>query len=843
MKLVSIEQAGNIGVRINGKIGRLWPTRADVSDGQITVVQEGCADYQGNVGEVEINGAYPDTEEACLEALEFLGNFRSGGGASVQSRQRQYLKTTTPLTAAVGLTQVIAGSSVADMSGAAPEEIRAGDIIVGPEGNQAIVIIGGTPVTDITVEVITQVGTGAFSRHTYLSDWVPGEIIPANANFDLTGVDIGIINHVEENVDMVIAFMNGYELHITNVDFAGTGYPYSIFHKRGDSIQYLWRSNSGQTDAAWNDLDNADIHFAADSKILTLKNSSVVEYCTINGEAIFIPALESDKYDLEDVYNELNERKQDKEEILPNLLDYAKGSIIPTSPTIGWDVESLVQQTVNDTKSMNLQTKEFQILLQNDSNEEVQNPTQQTKPGNQIARHLLLKSFDLSGVDTGHPLNTEENWYEDDWLLLYDDSWTYSYGIWRSFDDGTIRANDPNGSYVLFDGNSWTASFENEYLLWDSAIKKLSLMNPMDVWVESNYGDTISQYLVTYNPFDTVFSYRLRLIDNAGNHDVYTGGAWAADYNGNYGIRFSNSGGLTGNRKVLRFTGNNPSSIMSNTVSGQGLQILRTESLLLTPSFIWHTLRNRKASVDYVDDKVAEVEGLIKSWPTRVLTGTKNVSSASELTNAINELQGAYCGTVTGTYYIINLTANISVSALNILSFTGLFELALNSYTLTITGSSSTFKVSNSIGNFILSASTGTINLTNASSFMLFEGFALRSTIRVNIDRVINDNYIINVDSSNVVIYDNKSVGVIRLASGAVAYFKSGSNIRKLLGFGVVYSNNATILSNDEKSVILTDLSNTNNETFLRKPLISAPSTGTYVLKSVDGVLQWVEEI
>jgi hypothetical protein len=43
-----------------------------------------------------------------------------------------------------------------------------------------------------------------FSRHTLLSDWVPGETIPGGYRFDLTGVDTRIISHVEENVDMAI---------------------------------------------------------------------------------------------------------------------------------------------------------------------------------------------------------------------------------------------------------------------------------------------------------------------------------------------------------------------------------------------------------------------------------------------------------------------------------------------------------------------------------------------------------------------------------------------------------------------------------------------------------------
>jgi hypothetical protein len=689
-------------------------------------------------------------------------------------------------------------------------------------------------------------GRTEFTRHTYLSDWVSGETIPADFQFDLDNVDNLIINHVEENVDMAIVFDDGCEIHITNVDFSGTGNRYSIFHRNGSNIAYLFRSIDGTSGNTWSNVDNADISFVASSKILTLKKDSKVVSDMIIGEAIPIPAINQDVYDLEDVYHELNERKQDVEEILPNLLDYAKGSIIPSGSSAGWNVEDIVGETINTTKSWRLDTKEFAIRLQNESQYTVTSPDQETSPYNQMPGFFALKSIDFSNVNPAD-FNQGDEYY----ISLYDEDTADWFEIYKGWDNDLISVYW-NGIYVLYNGTNWVDSFSNDYLAWNSATKILTLDSPVALYGNGGYAyGGFEQLQFTYKEINWHYQYRLWATVNNTDYDIYRGGEWKNAFS-LASVAFSKTGGLTGDRKVLKFTGSNPSSITQNSVSGNVPPVLRTESVVLSPAFIWHTLRNRKASVDYVDDKDAEIKALIPSWPSKVLSGTKNVSTAGELTAAISELNGAYAKD-----YTIKMNSDISVSSLNITGFTGIVNVDLNSKNLTLTGSGTVLSAHSYIGflqfrNTGSSGSTATnkVILSNSSARIEFGARNGYVKIQFHVDKG-NSNHDIYVTNTIMEVGDSYKVGLVRLDLGTL-YLRAASQARIVDGHGIVGASvNVSIGKVAGGAVVMYDYDNVgdpdtnlhNNETFLRRPSDNPPASGVYALKSVDNVLQWEEDV
>ncbi|MDR1274485.1 MAG: hypothetical protein LBK12_08040, partial [Odoribacteraceae bacterium] len=82
IKLVKIEQVGSKGIRVNDTDLYLRAMSADIQNDHVRLYPERARNgdtYVGKIGEVEVNEDFPDTPDAILTALEFIGNFKSGG--------------------------------------------------------------------------------------------------------------------------------------------------------------------------------------------------------------------------------------------------------------------------------------------------------------------------------------------------------------------------------------------------------------------------------------------------------------------------------------------------------------------------------------------------------------------------------------------------------------------------------------------------------------------------------------------------------------------------------------------------------------------------------------------
>jgi hypothetical protein len=78
--LESVSRVGDKGLKINGK-GYLKAFSGEVFEGVIRLYDGGGQMlFAGDVGKVEVDGSCPETDDEAIEALSFIGDFKSGGG-------------------------------------------------------------------------------------------------------------------------------------------------------------------------------------------------------------------------------------------------------------------------------------------------------------------------------------------------------------------------------------------------------------------------------------------------------------------------------------------------------------------------------------------------------------------------------------------------------------------------------------------------------------------------------------------------------------------------------------------------------------------------------------------